>query len=126
MFCIKTDGREEVGDVRENGSDLEKAYDKVPREMVMAAVRWMGVPEAEARMVEVMHERTKGRVLVGSGSSEEFPFNIGLRQGSALSPLLFIILMELIRAKISTNVGEKPGRPLGKDGCRQTSKESRG
>ena len=31
--------------------DLEKAYDTVPREMVMATVRWMGVPEAEARMV---------------------------------------------------------------------------
>ena len=32
--------------------DLEKAYDTVPRHMVMATVRWMGVPEAEARMVE--------------------------------------------------------------------------
>ena len=36
----------------------------VPREMVMATVRWMGVPEAEARMVEAMYERTKGRVVV--------------------------------------------------------------
>ena len=35
--------------------------------------------------------------MVGSGLSEEFP-NIGLRQGSALSPLL----MELINRKIST------------------------
>ena len=40
----------------------------------------MGVPEAEARMMEVMYERTKGRVLVGSGLSEEFPVNISLRQ----------------------------------------------
>ena len=39
--------------------DLEKAFDTVPREMVMATVRWMGVPEAEARMVEAMYERTK-------------------------------------------------------------------
>ena len=44
--------------------DLEKAYNTVPREMVMATVRWMGVPEAEARMVEAMYERTKGRVAV--------------------------------------------------------------
>ena len=68
----------------------------------MATVRWTGVPEAEARMVEAMYERTKGRVVVGSGLSEEFPVNIGLRQGSALSPLLFIIVMELISRKIST------------------------
>ena len=48
-----------------------------------------------------MYERTKGRSVVGSGLSEKFPVNIGLRQGSALSLLLFIMVMELIR-KIST------------------------
>ena len=37
------------------------------QEMVMATMRRMGVPEAEARMVEAMNERTKGRVVVGSG-----------------------------------------------------------
>ena len=37
----------------------------------MATVRWMGVSEAEARMVEAMYERTKRRVVVGSGLSEE-------------------------------------------------------
>ena len=82
--------------------DLENAYGTVPREMVMATVRWMGVSEAEARMVEVMYERTKGRVVVESGLSEEFSFNIGLRQVSALCPLLFIMVMELISRKIST------------------------
>ena len=36
--------------------ELEKAYDTVPREMVTP--RWMGVPEAEARMVEgIYHTR---------------------------------------------------------------------
>ena len=49
-----------------------------------------------------MYERTKGRVVVGSGLSEEFLVNIGLRQGSALSPLLFIMVMEIISRKIST------------------------
>ena len=34
--------------------------------------------------------------------SNEFQVNIGLRQGSALSPLLFILVMKLISRKIST------------------------
>ena len=44
----------------------------------------------------------ENRVVVGSGLSKDFPINIGLRQGSALSLLLFIMVMELISRKIST------------------------
>ena len=45
--------------------DLEKAFDTVPREMVMATLRWMRVPEAEVRMVESTYEKTTARVVVG-------------------------------------------------------------
>ena len=45
--------------------DLEKAYDSIPKDMVMATLRWMGVPEAEVRLVEGMYKGSKGRVLVG-------------------------------------------------------------
>ena len=38
---------------------MEKAFDTVPREMVM------GVPEAEGRMVEGTYENTSARVMVG-------------------------------------------------------------
>ena len=79
--------------------DLEKAFDTVPREMVMATLRWMGVPEVEVRMVEGTYEKTTARVVVGEGASEEFEVNIGLRQGSVLSPLLFIAVLDLISRK---------------------------
>ena len=55
--------------------DQEKAYDTVPREMVTASVRWVVAPEAG--MVETMYERTKVRVIVGSGLSKQFPVDIG-------------------------------------------------
>ena len=79
--------------------DLEKAFDTVPREMVMATLLWMGVPEAEVRMVEGTYEKTTARVVVGEGASEEFEVKIGLRQGSMLSPLLFIAVLDLISSK---------------------------
>ena len=79
--------------------DLDKAFDTVPGEMVMATLRWMGVPEAEQRMVEVMHENTTATVVVGEGASEEFEVKIGLRQGSVLSPLLSIAVLDLINRK---------------------------
>ena len=61
--------------------DLEKALDTVPRKMAMATLRWMGAPESEVKMVEAMHENTKGRVVVGSGMSNEFQVNIGSEKG---------------------------------------------
>ena len=58
----------------------------VRREMAIAMPRWSERPEA--RMVEAMYERTKGRVVVGPGMSDEFQVNIGLRQANAHNPLL--------------------------------------
>ena len=58
-------------------------------------------PEAEVRLVEGMYKGMKGGVLVGPGMSESFSVNIGLRQGSILSPLMFIMVMELVSRKVS-------------------------
>ena len=76
--------------------DLEKTVDTLPREMVIATLRW---PEAEVRMVEGTYEKTTARVLVGEGASDEFEVKIGLRQGSVLNPLLFIAVKDLISRK---------------------------
>ena len=51
------------------------------------------------RMVEGMYKKTTARVVVGEGASEELKVNIGLRQGSVLSPLLFIAVLNLISRK---------------------------
>ena len=76
--------------------DLEKTYDTVPREMANVTLRRIGVLEAEARIVEGTYEETKNRVVCGPGISEEFRMDVGLRQGSALSPLLFIAVVEVV------------------------------
>ena len=48
--------------------DLEKAFETLPREMVMTTLRWMGVPDAEVRMVEGMYEKTTARLVVREGA----------------------------------------------------------
>ena len=68
----------------------------------MATLRWMGVPEAEVRMVEGTYEKTTSRVVMGEGASEEFEVKIGLRQGSVLSPLLSIAVLDLTSRKTVT------------------------
>ena len=46
----------------------------------------------------------KEELWFGSGLLEEFPVNIGLTQVRALSPLMCIMVVELISRKISTGV----------------------
>ena len=60
----------------------------------MATLRWMDVPEE--RMVEGKYEETKGTVICRVGISEEFMVK---REGSALSPLLFIVVVEVFSRK---------------------------
>ena len=62
--------------------ELRKAYDTVLGEMVMVTLRWLGVPEAEVSLMDVMHKGTKGRVLVGPIMSEKFSVNIEVRKVS--------------------------------------------
>ena len=64
----------------------------IPREITMGTLRWMGVPEGEVMLVEGTYEDTKSRVLCGPGVSGEPKVNVGLTQGSALSPLLHVYL----------------------------------
>ena len=68
----------------------------------------MGVPEAGVMRVEGTYEKTTARVVVGEGASDEFEVKIALRQGSVLSPLLFIAVLDLISRKtVVTDAMEK-------------------
>ena len=74
--------------------DLEKAFDRVPREVIEWALRRQRVPEKLVRMVMLLYEGTTSRVKTVAGKSEKFKIGVGVHQGSALSPLLFIAVME--------------------------------
>lgn len=74
--------------------DLEKAFDRVPRGAIRWALRRQGVPEKLIVLVMALYERTKSRVNCAAGLSEEFDIRVGVHQGSPLSPLLFITVME--------------------------------
>ena len=74
--------------------DLEKAYDRVPRELVSWALRRKGVPEKMVRMVRELYRGAKTAVRTGNGVSEYFAVEVGLHQGSALSPFIFITIMD--------------------------------
>ncbi|KAK3527314.1 hypothetical protein QTP86_020244, partial [Hemibagrus guttatus] len=73
--------------------DLEKAYDRVPREELWYCMRKSGVAEKYVRVVQDMYERSRTVVRCAVGQTEEFKVEVGLHQVSALSPFLFAIVM---------------------------------
>ena len=74
--------------------DLEKAFDKVPRQSITWALRRQMVPEYLVRAVMGLYENSTSQVRFAGGLSEKFPIKVGVHQGSALSPLLFKLVME--------------------------------
>ncbi|KAK3550084.1 hypothetical protein QTP86_019183, partial [Hemibagrus guttatus] len=74
--------------------DLEKVYDRVPREELWYCMRKSGVAEKYVRVVQDMYERSRTVVRCAVGQTEEFKVEVGLHQGSALSPFLFAMVMD--------------------------------
>ncbi|KAK3510953.1 hypothetical protein QTP70_027808 [Hemibagrus guttatus] len=58
--------------------DLEKAYDRVPREELWYCMRKSGVAEKYVRVVQDMYERSRTVVRCAVGQTEEFKVEVGL------------------------------------------------
>ena len=82
--------------------DLEKAYDRVPREELWECLRLAGTSECYIRVIKDMYERARTAVRSAAGMTEEFGVAVGLHQGSALSPFLFAIIMDKLTEDIRT------------------------
>ena len=74
--------------------DLEKAFDRVPREVVRWALRNLCVDEWLIRTVMEFYTEACTVVKIDAGLSESFDVKVGLYQRSVLSPLVFAVSIE--------------------------------
>uniref|UniRef100_A0A0G4HMF0 Reverse transcriptase domain-containing protein n=1 Tax=Chromera velia CCMP2878 TaxID=1169474 RepID=A0A0G4HMF0_9ALVE len=88
--------------------DFSKAFDKVPRGLLLRRLREEGVSESNVLMVHAMYFDVWARV---NGADKEIQEGAGVKQGDPLSPLLFLLFINNLHRhiRLSTHREDKLG-----------------
>jgi len=87
--------------------DFQKAYDSIDRTSITEILKHFHFPRKIVQLVEASIKQTKVKVKVGNATSRMVEVRIGLRQGDALSPVLFNLVLEKVVREI--NIGRDEG-----------------
>jgi Reverse transcriptase (RNA-dependent DNA polymerase) len=96
--------REQKKDLHMIFIDLEKTYDKIPRNIMWWALERKLVPIKYATLIKDMYVNVVTCIRACNGESDVFPIKIGLHQGSALSPYIFTLVMDEITNDIQEDI----------------------
>ena len=73
--------------------DFEKAFDKVPRNLLMEKIYKLGITGNVFNIINSMYSIDRCHIRIGDKMSPSFSVNRGVRQGCVLSPTLFNLFL---------------------------------
>ena len=84
--------------------DLEKAYDKIPRNVMWWALDKHKVSTKYVGLIKDMYNNVVTSVQTSDGDTDDFPIRIGLHQELALSPYLFALVIDEVTRDIQWDI----------------------
>jgi hypothetical protein len=81
-------------------NDLEKAYDRVTRNVMWWALQKHKISTKYITLIKDMYDNVMTNIQTSDGDTNDFLINIRLHQGSTLSPYLFALVMDEVTRDI--------------------------
>lgn len=82
--------------------DLEKAFDRVPHNLIWYALWTHNVPEAYVQWIQLLYHNITSVVRYAVGTLPPFDINMGVHQRSAFLPLMFALCMHIVTLNLQS------------------------
>uniref|UniRef100_A0A670KB41 Reverse transcriptase domain-containing protein n=1 Tax=Podarcis muralis TaxID=64176 RepID=A0A670KB41_PODMU len=82
--------------------DAEKAFDNVSWQFLLGCLETVGIEGSFLEGIKAIYSSQRAKLIINNDLTDSFEISKGTRQGYPLSPLLFIMVLEIIANKIRT------------------------
>ena len=86
-----------------NFIDFKKAFDSIHHDTLWKILRSYGVPLKIVSLIETFYNHFECSVIISNTSSEWFTVKSGVRQGCILSPILFLVVIDWVMRKTTSD-----------------------
>ena len=83
--------------------DQEKAFDRVSHDFLYKVMEKFGVGDYFINWVKLIYSNASTRVNLNGFLTESIPLSCGVRQGCPLSPLLYVMVIEILALQLRAN-----------------------